>query len=124
MAQLLATSATPQREPFDHALTALLHDPNQYVIVAHHAADAVGYLHGLVHPAFHANGNIGWIEELFVDPDQRGTGLGRALVDNFEAWATEEHDAQYVAVSTRRAHEFYRAIGYAESATYFKKVLE
>lgn len=31
--------------------------------------------------------------------------------------------AQHIAVATRRAHEFYRAIRYSESATYYKKDL-
>jgi len=87
------------------------------------SADTVGHLHGLAHPAFHGNRTIGSIEELFVDAGQRGTGLGRSLVDGFGASATEQHAARYIAVSTRRAHVFYRAIGYADSATYFKKGL-
>lgn len=34
-----------------------------------------------------------------------------------------ERGSKLVALATRRASDFYRAIGYDESATYFKKAL-
>lgn len=123
MASLLATSATPERGAFDRTLAAIVDDPQQHLAVAEASAGLLGYLHGLVHPVFHANGTIGWVEELFVSPTVRGSGLGRRLMAGFEDWAHHTAGAQYVAVATRRAHAFYQAIGYAESATYFKKAL-
>lgn len=123
MATLLATSSVPQRAAFDRSVGAILDDPQQHLAVAERGTELVGYLYGLVHPAFHANGNIGWVEELFVDPGYRETGLGRQLMDGFEAWAERSAAARYIAVATRRAAGFYRAIGYHESATYFKKSL-
>jgi len=44
-------------------------------------------------------------------------------MDQFEDWARRSADARYIAVATRRADDFYGAIGYAESATYYKKDL-
>jgi ribosomal protein S18 acetylase RimI-like enzyme len=41
----------------------------------------------------------------------------------FERWAAEQGCA-LVALATRRAAPFYRALGYEDSATYFRKVLE
>jgi len=40
----------------------------------------------------------------------------------FEAWAAE-HGCALVALATRRAAPFYRALGYEESAAYFRKLL-
>jgi len=40
----------------------------------------------------------------------------------FEEW-TASHGAKLVALATRRAAEFYRALGYTESAVYFRKPL-
>lgn len=124
LAGLLATSAVPERSAFERSLAAMLADRNQRVLVAGpgSAAELVGYLYGLTHPAFHANGSIGWIEELYVDERCRGSGLGRQLMEAFEQWATETVDATYFAVATRRAGDFYRSIGYDESAGYFKKL--
>jgi hypothetical protein len=39
------------------------------------------------------------------------------------AWAKEQ-GAAYLALATRRADDFYRTIGYSESATFFRKVLD
>ena len=121
MAGLLATSAVPRRESFEPVLAAILDDPGQHIVVAETATGLAGYLHGLVHPVFHVNGYIGWVEELFVDTDHRGTGLGRALMEDFESWARGSVGARYIGVATRRADDFYRSIGYLPSATYFKK---
>ncbi|HEX8005064.1 MAG TPA: GNAT family N-acetyltransferase [Trebonia sp.] len=51
----------------------------------------------------------------------RGQGIGRALMSAFEQWADTQGCA-LVALATRRAASFYRALGYEESATYFRKV--
>jgi hypothetical protein len=40
----------------------------------------------------------------------------------FEAWA-QTREARLVALATRRAAPFYQAIGYEESAIYFRKLL-
>lgn len=76
----------------------------------------------LHHPAFYANGEVTWIEELFVDEAYRGKGVGRRLMQFVEIRA-ELRGSRLVALATRRASDFYRAIGYEESATYFKKNL-
>jgi GNAT superfamily N-acetyltransferase len=65
---------------------------------------------------------VGWVEEVVVRPGNRGGGVGGALMGAFEQWAAAEGCA-LVALATRRAAPFYRAVGYEESATYFRKVL-
>ena len=57
-----------------------------------------------------------------VDADYRKMGIGRSLMQSFEGWATDR-DAKLVALATRRAGEFYKALGYEESATYWRKLL-
>lgn len=66
---------------------------------------------GLVHYLFHRHGwrveNVIYLQDLYVDPDQRGTGLGRQLIEAVYAagdavgcpsvyWLTQEfnHDAR------------------------------
>jgi hypothetical protein len=41
---------------------------------------------------------------------------------DFEAWAASR-ECKLVALATRRAADFYQAIGCAESATYFRKII-
>jgi GNAT superfamily N-acetyltransferase len=66
-----------------------------------------GYVMAFVHPTFFANGPVCWVEELMVAEDQRGRGIGRALVEHVETWAASA-DARLVALATRRASHFYR----------------
>lgn len=125
MASSLATSTRVDRTVFDRVLTTMLTDDRQLLLVALVEGDSerVGYLHGLVHPAFHANGTVAWVEELWVDAEHRRAGVARSMMEQFEGWAVNDVGASYVAVATRRAAGFYAAIGYAESAVYFKKDL-
>ena len=82
----------------------------------------LGYLLGFEHLTFYANGRVGWVEEVLVRGDHRGRGAGRALMTAFEEWA-RQRDCALVALATRRAAPFYRALGYQDSATYLRKVL-
>ena len=84
--------------------------------------EVVGYLLATSHPAFHANGLVAWVEEVMVAEPARGAGVGRQLMAAAEAWACRR-GARYVALATRRAAPFYRALGYEDSAVYFKKPL-
>lgn len=121
MAGQLATSAIVERGAFETSLSAILADPNHVLLVAESDAGVVGYVHALVHPAFHANGNVTWVEELHVDSDLRGHGLGHRLMAAMEEWAEATARVTYHSVATRRAAGFYLGVGYRESATWFKK---
>ncbi|MGP9536621.1 GNAT family N-acetyltransferase [Brachybacterium sp. AOP43-C2-M15] len=121
LADALATSYRPTREQFRVTLRSVVDDPHSAILVAVNGDTLVGYVHVLTHRAFHADGAIGWVEELMVRDSERGTGCGRALMDAAEQWARETDDIAYMALATRRAGAFYRSIGYEESATYFKR---
>ena len=82
----------------------------------------MGYLLGFTHLTFYANGPVGWVEEVLVRQDHRGQGAGRALMSAFEMWAAKRGCA-LVALATRRAAPFYRALGYDESAAYLRKLI-
>ena len=84
--------------------------------------EVVGYVLGFDHLTFFANGRVAWMEEIMVGESLRRQGIGRILMEAFEAWATER-EAKMVALATRRAADFYEALDYEESATYFRKRL-
>jgi aminoglycoside 6'-N-acetyltransferase I len=91
-----------------------------------------GGLCGLVEVAIHesapgcATDRIGYIEAWYVDPDRRGGGLGRALVERAEAWARAAGCREMASDTTPdyplspAAHE---ALGYEEVERYFRKEL-
>jgi hypothetical protein len=43
-------------------------------------------------------------------------------MQGIEAWA-KQREARLIALATRRAASFYKALGYEESASYFRKIL-
>ena len=118
----LATSFTPDRAAFETSFAALLSGDGAWLAVADDAGEVVGYCLGFVHRTFYANGCVGMVEEVVVRADQRGQGIGRALIDAFEQWA-KTRDAVLVGLMTRRAAPFYLALGYENSAAYFRKLL-
>jgi GNAT superfamily N-acetyltransferase len=122
LAGQLAQSFTFSRARFDLTYPALLAERSVCLLVATGDGDHLGYLLGFRHLTFFANGPVGWVEEILVSPDRRGSGTGRALMTAFEQWAAG-HGCAMVALATRRAAPFYRAIGYEESAVYHRKIL-
>jgi len=109
-------------EAFRASYPALLADERACLLLAETGRESVGYLLGFCHLTFYANGPVGWVEEIAVRRQDRGQGIGRVLMTAFENWAAAQGCA-LVALSTRRAAPFYQALGYQESATYFRKVL-
>jgi len=101
---------------------ALLAEDGARLLLAVDGHESIGYLLGFRHLTFYANGPVGWVEEVVVRDQDRGRGIGRVLMDAFEQWAAAE-GCTLVALATRRAAPFYRALGYEESAVYFRKVL-
>ncbi|MDR0344775.1 MAG: GNAT family N-acetyltransferase [Nocardiopsaceae bacterium] len=119
----LAQSFPFSRTRFQAAYPALLADDGACLLVAVHASEHLGYLLGFRHLTFYANGPVAWVEEVLVRRQERSRGIGRELMSAFEQWAAAQ-DCALIALATRRAAPFYRALGYEESAVYFRKVLK
>ena len=123
LAHDMAVSFVPTLEAFRAAFSELGSRDDALVLVADSAEDCLdGYLLGFVHPTFYADAPVGWVEELAVRSAVRRHGVGRRLMESFEAW-TKSRGARFVALATRRAGAFYSALGYEESAAYFRKTL-
>jgi GNAT superfamily N-acetyltransferase len=122
LAAELALSFEFSPEQFRASYPALLAADGACLLLAVDRGECAGYLLGFRHLTFYANGPVAWVEEVVVRSCDRGRGTGRALMDAFEGWAAAQGCA-LVALATRRAAPFYRALGYEESAAYFRKVL-
>lgn len=116
------TPTPPDADAFARALRAKLDDPSSYLGVAEREGTLVGYVAGYAHPTFYAGGNTAWVDELLVDDSFRGQGIGRALMDAFEAWAAGL-GCTLVSLATRGAGPFYQRLGYTSKAEYYKKYL-
>jgi GNAT superfamily N-acetyltransferase len=119
----LAQSFAFSRARFDRSYPALLAEDGACLLLAVNGRERLGYLMGFEHLTFYANGPVAWAEEVFVHSQYRGCGVGQALMSAFEQWAAARN-CTLVALATRRAAPFYRALGYEESAIYLRKVLD
>ena len=117
-----ATSFKPRRESFEDSFHNLLSNDSACLLVAEKSGDVIGYCLGFDHHTFYANGRVAWVEEIMVQSAYRREKVGSALMDAIESWAKSRESA-LIALATRRAASFYTAIGYEESATYFRKLL-
>lgn len=122
LAAELVMSFEFSEEAFRTSYPALLASEGACLLLADNGHENLGYLLGFRHLTFYSNGPVGWVEEIVVRHQDRGQGVGRLLMNSFEQWAAEQGCA-LVALATRRAAPFYHALGYEESATYFRKLL-
>ena len=122
LAKDFATSFRPEMEIFRASFGKLIENHDALLLVAEQSGCICGYLLGFDHDTLFANGRVAWIEELMVHEEQRREGIGRQLVEQFENWA-RTRGSRLVALATRRAASFYSAVGYEESAAYFRKLL-
>jgi len=123
LAQPFATSFVVEEQAFHRSFSALLASSQAHLAVAETARQLVGYVLGFAHYTFFANGRVAWVEEIMVSAAFRRQGIGQLLMQEFEAWAVAQ-GCKLVALATRRAAAFYQALGYEESAVYFRKLLE
>ncbi|WP_336790223.1 GNAT family N-acetyltransferase [Paenibacillus sp. MMO-177] len=66
------------------------------------------------------------VENVVVNPDYRGQGVGKMLMQRLEQFAEERVCSYIIFVSSgyrEQAHRFYRALGYSSENQGFKKQL-
>ena len=122
LAKDFATSFRPEFGAFETAFARLIVQDDALLLVAEESGQLSGYLLGFDHYALFANGRVSWVEEIMVREDRRRKGVGEGLMNQFEQWA-KTRGSKLVALATRRAAAFYLALGYEESASYFRKLL-
>ncbi len=74
------------------------------------AGRAIGLVHWLTHPATWTITDYCYLEDLFVSPDARGTGVGRALIEHVRLWAEQNGSAKVywlTAESNAAARDLY-----------------
>lgn len=99
-----------------------INDSNSYIGVAESEKKITGYISGYLHLAFYANGATFWVDEIFVIENLRKNGIGRSLMESVIPWI-EDRDCKLIALATNGVKEFYRELGFQDSAKYFKKYL-
>ena len=94
----------------DATFARLLDDAELHGAIARDAdGRAIGLVHWLTHPATWSTGLYTYLEDLFVDPESRGSGTGRALIEHVRAWA-QDHGAHKVYWLTQSHNATARAL--------------
>jgi GNAT superfamily N-acetyltransferase len=124
LARAFATSFDVTRAGFDRSFDVLVTSKDAALLVAELGDEPTvrGYVLAFRHPAFFADGPVVWVEEIMADPARRRIGVGRALMAAVDRWAVSV-GARQIASATRRAAPFSTALGYDDSAIYFRRVL-
>ncbi len=115
----LGYPSTPQEMAL--RLPAVLAYRDNAVYVAEAGGRPVGWVHVHVSPGLEVD-QMAKIGGLVVDEEARGRGVGKALMERAESWASL-HGCRQVWLRSniirKDAHEFYKTIGYENIKTSF-----
>ena len=107
---------------YEHALSSL----TQHLIVGVQEDRIVGFCSLSLKNNFWKAGCIGNVDELVVDENHRGQGIGKKLINRIEEIAMSKQCKQIEldsAFHRKEAHHFYESIGYKSRAYLFTKPL-
>ena len=108
-----AFTVNPARQ--EKGLRALLAAPNARVLVADANGEVVGMCSVQLTTSTAEGAPSGLIEDVVVDRAWRGRGIGRALLDEAEAWARGQGAARVQLLADQRnapALDFYKGRGW------------
>jgi GNAT superfamily N-acetyltransferase len=113
-------------EPFDEALAQAIADPERLALVATIDEVVVGY--AIAHlEQLRDERPIAVIDDLYVEPDARGIGLGEALMDLLVEWAREHRctgiDA-FTLPGNRATKNFFESFGLTARAILVHRTLD
>lgn len=100
---------------------------NSFLFVAASGGEIVGFISGELREGSPTFRSKTWasVDDVFVAPDHRSRGVGRALVASVASWATDKGASGVslqVAAANSRARKFYDELGFREISVY--EVLE
>lgn len=112
---------SPDRSAFDENFALLASDTTSLLLVAEDLAGVVrGYALTTITPLLYTNGSSAQLQELVVDSDLRGTGIGTLLVETIER-SCRQRGVRQLTVPSRRSAAFYERIGYRSTADFLKR---
>jgi ribosomal protein S18 acetylase RimI-like enzyme len=101
--------------------------PGSKVLLAKRGQDAVGLISYSMRPNLYHAGDSCLVEELIVSQGARGSGVGRALMEEVIQRCVRGGCAE-ISVSTmpdnRRAIAFYKKLGFTDQALFLERHLE
>lgn len=96
---------------------------HSFLFVAVLDDETIGFISGDLRegsPTFHPK-TWASVDDVYVAPEYRSLGVGRALLDNVESWAREKGASGIslqVAAANERGRNFYERLGFREVSIY------
>jgi len=108
-------------------LANLTSSNHAFLFVAEYDGRTIGFASGELRESSPTFRPKTWatVDDVFVEPDYRNLGVGRALVESVKAWAKErgaDGVSLQVAAANERGRKFYEDLGFREVSVY--EVLE
>jgi ribosomal protein S18 acetylase RimI-like enzyme len=108
-------------------LADLASSSHSFLFVAESDGRVVGFISGELREGSLIFRQKTWasVDDVFVEPDSRNLGIGRALLEGVEAWAKKRRAdgiSLQVAAANGRGRKFYEELGFREVSVY--EVLE
>ena len=113
---------TGMKNMFDHNLRS----PAHFYIVAHYGPQVVGFCSLTIKHNLWQQGLLGNIDEMVVEENYRGQGIGKKLVQRITEIAVENNCKCLELESSfhrAEAHDFYTKLGFEKRAWFFSKQL-
>lgn len=108
------------REVYERALSS----PHQKLMVAVDTDRIVGFCSLTIKNNLWQAGNLGVVDELVVDAERRGSGIGKMLMERITKLAIENRCKRLELDSSfhrKAAHQFYEHLGFKSRAFWFSK---
>ena len=112
-------SYKPDQTAFASNYPRIVEGKGTDLLVAELDSRVVGYVLASDSLTLFANGIVTELLELYVVEEDRGQGIGRALVEK-AVFHARDRGATEVTTPTRRAGSFYTALGFEPTAEFFK----
>jgi ribosomal protein S18 acetylase RimI-like enzyme len=108
-------------------LADLTGSSHSFLFVAESDGRTVGFISGELREGSPTFRQRTWasVDDVYVEPEHRNLGVGRALLESVEAWARERRAdgiSLQVAAANERGRKFYSELGFREVSVY--EVLE
>lgn len=117
----LGEQYTPNRPVFDAAFVDAIKQADDHILfVADDDGVVVGYALATIARLFYTNGDSAQLQELVVDENSRGRGVGSLLVGEIERECLDR-GVQQLTVATLRSASFYERLDYRSTADFLKK---
>ncbi|OJV54471.1 MAG: GNAT family N-acetyltransferase [Bacteroidetes bacterium 43-16] len=118
------SNKTFDREDFSQVYTRNISSPDCFYCIAELEHKAIGFISLHIQQLLHHCGPVGEIQEFYIDPDYRGKGLGKLLMNEIKSYATAQGVKSLEVASNKRREEnvaVYERLGFQLSHNKFTR---